>query len=239
VTAPTAGVILPADVIAAIAKVTDVKCGHNHGSSRSSCRSAIYLPVLSLSLCLTACPYVCPNFYLDVPMPACSYVMTITRCPLYSRSFILILLLFPYLHPFLPESKKWPMILDTVSENVGGVYFGSECAGSRVIFRFRDDTMYIVTCRHVVYDDELSGIPIHCLSFSFGIDKRHSAENENITFVGSSTPAIGLSFSQVGTDTEVGFTPINYTRGNLLWPLDFLSPPTWRKSYPKVQKCSL
>ena len=64
-----------------------LRCGHNHGSSRSSCRSAIYLPVMSLSLCLSPCPYVCPYFYLYVPMPACSYVMTITWCPLYSRSF--------------------------------------------------------------------------------------------------------------------------------------------------------
>ena len=70
--------------------------------------------------------------------------------------------------------------------------------------------MYIVTCRHVVYDDELGGIPMYCLSFNFGIDKQvYSAENENITFVGSSTPAIDLSFFQVETDTKVGFTPIN------------------------------
>ena len=64
------------------------------------------------------------------------------------------------------DEEKWQAISKYNLESVGRVLFGRDIIGSCARMDL-DDKVYIITCRHVVFDADTHGIPLYHLTFIF------------------------------------------------------------------------
>ena len=105
--------------------------------------------------------------------------------------------------PAVADKTDWAERSKRARDNVGRVYFGEICVGSCALVRLVNNTMYILTCRHVVFDEDEGGIPTYHLSFWFGLEM-YSTERGNVRYHGSSDEERDLSFFQV-----IGVLPVD------------------------------
>ena len=88
------------------------------------------------------------------------------------------------------------------NENVGRVLDGGHCVGSCASVLLCTNpalgttAMYILTCRHVVFNEDEGGILMYDLAFNFA-GRTYSAACGNLEYVGSSDPKNDLSFFKV------------------------------------------
>ena len=88
------------------------------------------------------------------------------------------------------------------NENVGRVLYDGDCVGScaSVLLclspALGTTAMYILTCRHVVFDEDEGGILMYDLAFNF-TGRTYSEACGNLEYVGSSDPEHDLSFFKV------------------------------------------
>ena len=66
----------------------------------------------------------------------------------------------------IAEKAKWEAISKRTTESVGRVFFGTECVGSCVALSLHSG-VYIITCRHVAFDEDSRHIPLYHLMFTF------------------------------------------------------------------------
>jgi hypothetical protein len=94
------------------------------------------------------------------------------------------------------EQAKWKVITDNVSERVGEVIFGTNCAGSCVAVFFQNK-MYVITCRHVTFCEDIEGIPLYHLQFKF--KRRAYRWKQHFSYLGS-CPGLDLCFFIMNDD---------------------------------------
>lgn len=99
----------------------------------------------------------------------------------------------------------WAKTYENAKKFVGRVYFGKECQGSFALVIWLGKP-YIITCRHVVYNEDLGGIPIFKLSFMIQNKIFSAEEGGNSEYVGSTNSALDLSFFLVKSKVTNGFS---------------------------------
>lgn len=83
---------------------------------------------------------------------------------------------------------------------MGRVLFGKKCQGSCVLVEWLQKT-YILTCRHVVFDEDSGIIPMDLLSCLFG-KVSYSRKKGNLQYLGSTNSELDLAFFLAGDETS-------------------------------------
>lgn len=103
------------------------------------------------------------------------------------------------------EELQWEKTYENAKKFVGRVYFDEECQGSFALVVWLGKP-YIITCRHVVYDEDLGGIPIFKLSFMIQNKTFSAKEGGNSEYLGSTNSELDLSFFLVKNEVAEGFS---------------------------------
>ena len=111
---------------------------------------------------------------------------------------------FPYHDIDLEEKKRLDKTCERARSYVGRVLFDKKCQGSCVLVEWLQKT-YILTCRHVVFDEGIGIIPMNHLSCLFGKES-YSRKKGNLQYLGSTNSELDLAFFLVdGTGNIEGF----------------------------------
>jgi Trypsin-like peptidase domain len=127
-----------------------------------------------------------------------------TSCLFFAPLFNYICLYaFPPHDIDVDEKGRWEKTYRNVQQFVGRVFFHEVCQGSFALLVWLKK-LYIITCRHVVFDEDMGGIPIFCLSFVIQ-NMSFSAKEGNLKYVGSTNSELDLSFFEVQNEAVKGF----------------------------------
>jgi Trypsin-like peptidase domain len=127
-----------------------------------------------------------------------------TACLFFAPSFNHICLYaFPPHDIDVDEKGRWEKTYRNVQQFVGRVFFHKVCQGSFALLVWLKK-LYIITCRHVVFDEDMGGIPIFCLFFVIQ-NMSFSAKEGNLKYVGSTNSELDLSFFEVQNEAVKGF----------------------------------